>query len=508
MQYENRPSNLVKAWASSGNRNVIPANSQVGITAGAASWMDGFPPLTMTPIAAGGIPPSGLDMNGVLYEVSLQSLWAASGAGVKFDSTWAQNSSIGGYPKGALVLRRDGAGYWISTKDNNTTDPEAASTSDWAPAEQFGVSSVTVGGSNVTLNPNQYGKKIIRVSGAKTANVSIILPSNVSGEWCIINNSTGNFTLTARTAVSGGAAATLKSPGATIVTSDGTHCYAVSTTDSQAGTVVQANPGGSGPVLGTVKIAGVTYTLAQPVQYTAGTGITISGNVISSSVTEQTVNQYLANQIRVNEVGTTNTPGANGWLTSLTINNGTINASVVQANPGNPTATLSSVFINGTTYSVGGGSSGPGYITGMGTSTINGTPYVTSLTNSTGVTAYITPNVKPTVSSGGATFQMRSIIVEVTSGMSNGALLATLPEWSRLYTAYTTASVANGVSIYYGGAIFTSTGTKDAATGLYPMTRQSGTNLGTAPNGNQVLVSGAVTASGTNQVYIFYIQSE
>ena len=96
MQYSNRPRNLFKAWASSGNRNAIPFNSQVGVTAGAASWMDGFPPLTMTPIAAGGIPPSGLDMNGVLHAVSEQSLWASSGAGVKFDPDWASNQNIGG----------------------------------------------------------------------------------------------------------------------------------------------------------------------------------------------------------------------------------------------------------------------------------------------------------------------------------------------------------------------------------------------------------------------------
>ena len=532
MQYSNRPRNLFKAWASSGNRNTIPVNSQVGVTAGAASWMDGFPPLTMTPIAAGGIPPSGLDMNGVLYAVSEQSLWASSGAGVKFDSDWASNQNIGGYAKGALVLRSDGTGYWISTKDNNTTNPETAPNADWAPAEQFGIATVSVAGANVTLTPAQYGKKVIRVSGTKSANVSVILPTGTSGEWSFINGTGGNFTLTARTAVNGGAAATLLPNGATVVVSDGTHCYAVSTTPQQAGgTVVVANPGGSGPVLGTDKIAGTTYSLSQPVTYTAGTGISISGNtisctvtgggtytagtgiaisngVISSTVNPQNINNYLANSIKINEIGATNTPGANGWLTSVTINGSTANASVVQANPGNPTAVLSSVFINGTTYSVSSGSTGTGYITGMGTVSINGTTYATSLTASTGVTAYITPNVKPTVSSGGASFQMRCIIVNVTSGMANGTVLATLPEWSRIYSVYTTASAANGVSIYYGGATFTSTTTTDTSTGLRTMTRQSGTNLGTAPNGNQVMISGAVTASGTNQVYIFYIQAE
>lgn len=528
MQYSNRPRNLFKAWASSGNRNAIPVNSQVGVTAGAASWMDGFPPLTMTPIAAGGIPPSGLDMNGVLHAVSEQSLWASSGAGVKFDPDWASNQNIGGYAKGAMVLRSDGTGYWISTKDNNTTNPETAPNADWAPAEQFGVATVPVSSSSVTLTPEQYGKKVIKVTGNKTADLSIILPLNVSGEWCIVDATNANFNLTARTSGSGAQAAALVNGKATVVVSDGVNCYAVSTPPQQnTGTTVQANPGGSGSVLSTVKIAGVTYSISQPVNYkagtgiridggntivntapaiaySAGTGITISNNVISSTVNPQTVTQYFANAIKINEVGTTNTPGANGWLTSISINGSMCNASVVQANPGSPSAVLSSVFINGTTYSVGGS----GYITGMGTAVINGTRYATSLTASTGVTAYIAPNIKPSVVSGGASFVMRCIVVNVTAGMTNGTLLATLPEWSRMYAMYTTASVANGVSIYYGGAIFTSTATSDTSTGLRTMTRQSGTNLGTAPNGNQVMIAGGVTASGTNQVFIFYIQAE
>ena len=528
MEYSNRPRNLFKEWASSGNRNAIPVNSQVGITAGAASWTDGFPPLTMTPIAAGGIPPSGLDMNGVLHAVSEQSLWASSGAGVKFDPDWASDQNIGGYAKGALVLRSDGTGYWISTKDNNTTDPETAPNADWAPAEQFGVATVPVSSSSVTLTPAQYGKKVIKVTGDKTADLSIVLPLNVSGEWCIVDATNDNFNLTVRTTSSGAAVANLVNGKATVVVSDGVNCYAVSTPPQQApGTAVVANPGGSGSILSTVKIGGITYSLSQPVTYsagtgihidtdnrivntapaityTAGTGITISNNVISASVNQNTVNNYLANSIRINEVGTTNTPGQNGWLTSISVNGSLCNASVVQANPGYPSAVLSSVFINGTSYSVGS----TGYITGMGTSSINGTTYVTSLTTSTGATAHIIPNIKPSVASGGASFVMRCIVVNVTAGMANGTVLATLPMWSRIYTMYTTATAANGVSIYYGGATFTSTTTKDPSTGLHTMPRQSGTNLGSAPNGNQVMISGVVTASGANQVFIFCIQSE
>ena len=66
MQSSSAPSKLTMPFANSGSKNTVPVPSQIGITAGAASYTDGFPPLTMTPVAAGGVPPSGLDMNGHL----------------------------------------------------------------------------------------------------------------------------------------------------------------------------------------------------------------------------------------------------------------------------------------------------------------------------------------------------------------------------------------------------------------------------------------------------------
>ena len=72
-----KPDKITLPFAASGNKNVIPVASQIGITGGAASYTDGFPPLTMTPVAAGGIPPSGKDMNGVIYTISAASIQPA-----------------------------------------------------------------------------------------------------------------------------------------------------------------------------------------------------------------------------------------------------------------------------------------------------------------------------------------------------------------------------------------------------------------------------------------------
>ena len=135
MQLSNSPGKLVLPFANSGNKNAIPVNSQIGITPGAASLADGFPPLTMTPVAAGGVPPSGLDMNGILFQLSAILRWANAGGGYAYDSTFANNSNVGGYPKGARIMRSDGLGYWFNTVENNTTDPEAAgaAAAGWVP---------------------------------------------------------------------------------------------------------------------------------------------------------------------------------------------------------------------------------------------------------------------------------------------------------------------------------------------------------------------------------------
>lgn len=118
------PTKLAKAFADSGTKNTIPVASQIGITPGAASLTDGFPPLTMTPIASGGVPPSGADMNGILYEISAHIKWMNAGGSYPYDAAFS--TAIGGCPLGALLLKADGSGFWLSTVDGNTSDPDAA----------------------------------------------------------------------------------------------------------------------------------------------------------------------------------------------------------------------------------------------------------------------------------------------------------------------------------------------------------------------------------------------
>lgn len=101
----------------------VPIASQIGIQNGAASYTDGFPPLNFTPINAGGVPPFGQDMNGILRDVSAHARWWAAGGPVYYDGTYQTN--IGGYPKGAIVQSAITTGLlWVSTADNNVANPD------------------------------------------------------------------------------------------------------------------------------------------------------------------------------------------------------------------------------------------------------------------------------------------------------------------------------------------------------------------------------------------------
>ena len=142
MQLSQVPAQLVEAWATgdSSKTNPIPVPSQQAITPGAASWTDGFPPLCATPLASGGIPPSKEDMNGGLYQMSAVDVWMCAGGGFPYNSAF--QAAIGGYPKGGRVLMASGGGYWVSTVDNNMTDPDTGGAG-WATVDTNAITALT-----------------------------------------------------------------------------------------------------------------------------------------------------------------------------------------------------------------------------------------------------------------------------------------------------------------------------------------------------------------------------
>jgi hypothetical protein len=102
----------------------IPLPSQSGVTPGAASLTDGFPPETFTSISAGGTPPRGQDFNGLLNQITAWVRWLSAGGAVRYDATFA--AAIGGYPNGAIVSSNSAIQkLWWNTTDNNITNPDA-----------------------------------------------------------------------------------------------------------------------------------------------------------------------------------------------------------------------------------------------------------------------------------------------------------------------------------------------------------------------------------------------
>jgi hypothetical protein len=127
MQDSNAPLKIPAIWANSAGGSYItypvPTPSQIGITNGAASFTDGFPPNCFIPYASGGAGPFGKDFNGLLKQVTAGQQWLQTGALFKYDSTF--QSDIAGYPKGAMLQSSSNPGYaWVSTADNNLTDPD------------------------------------------------------------------------------------------------------------------------------------------------------------------------------------------------------------------------------------------------------------------------------------------------------------------------------------------------------------------------------------------------
>ena len=220
MQSTNIPSKipLPFAYAAGGSyKNTIPVASQIGITNGKASLTDGFPPLTFQAISSGGVPPFGADFNGILNEITAIQQWQEAGGFFPYDSTFS--TAIGGYPKGAILQAAAFGGLWVSTAENNTSNPDTGGAG-WTSLAFEGSQAITVTTADVTITQLQSAYPVIIVSGTLTGARNLIFPAIV-GEWIVQNNTSGSYTLTAKTA--SGTGVTLTQGQSTYVYGDGTN---------------------------------------------------------------------------------------------------------------------------------------------------------------------------------------------------------------------------------------------------------------------------------------------
>ncbi|QXZ19063.1 hypothetical protein [Lelliottia amnigena] len=205
MNSSDSPSRTPKAFGVNGLKNSIPVDSSPATdNNGIATFDKGFPPVTMQPLSAGGIPPAGQDTNGVLYAVSLKQQWSDAGMGYPYNVDFS--TAISGYPKGSLLDSSNYSGTWLNTLEANTANPESPSGANtgWVPGTTYGTTVIAgLTSSSVILTSLQAAKERIVLSGALTSNINVILPAWVYS-WSIVNNCTGNFSVICKTASGSG----------------------------------------------------------------------------------------------------------------------------------------------------------------------------------------------------------------------------------------------------------------------------------------------------------------
>lgn len=238
MNSSDTPSRITKAFGVNGLKNTIPVDSSTTTdNDGVATFDKGFPPVTMQPLSAGGIPPSGKDMNGALYSTTIQQQWQNAGMGFTFNGDFS--SAINGYPKGAIIPSTSLSGTWLNTLEGNNSNPESptGANTGWVPFNSYGINYVTVNANSSTvLSSLQAQKERIVLSGSLTANITVIFPSYIK-IWNITNRTTGDYSITLRTVT--GTGVTIRNGDSVIIFCDGVNIT------FEFGTAAQRNVGNS-----------------------------------------------------------------------------------------------------------------------------------------------------------------------------------------------------------------------------------------------------------------------
>lgn len=165
-------------------------------TPGAASLDTGFPASNMTDPLAGGIPPWGVDVNGILYLLSSWVAFLAAGQLPGYDATL--QTAMTGYAQGAVLQQAsDPTATWISSTAANVTDPDTGGAG-WISSKPLYSSIVATSGAhnNVVLpGPSDYVLDFDTTAGA--ASYSGFVAQRDGQRLTISCTGANNLTLTA-----------------------------------------------------------------------------------------------------------------------------------------------------------------------------------------------------------------------------------------------------------------------------------------------------------------------
>lgn len=216
MQSSDVPSKSAKVFGQSATGTYIRTVPQTTADPAAASFDIGFPPQTFTDEGAGGTPPDGRDFNGILNFLTAWARWQSAGAPIVYDPTF--QASVGGYPMGAVVASAVTLGiFWISTVENNATNPDAGGAGWRKHALAGGMIGYRVFTASATYTPTPGTQSVeVTVVGAGGAGGGTAAMSSTqfaggsgggSGAW-LSSFLTSGFSGTTITIGVGGAAAT------------------------------------------------------------------------------------------------------------------------------------------------------------------------------------------------------------------------------------------------------------------------------------------------------------
>lgn len=161
---------------------------------GGASLSTGYGPLNMTIIENGGVPPFGIDENGILYLIS--SVAAAAGAGQLALYSATLSAAMGGYRQGALLTKADRSGFWFNLTDGNTSNPDTGGSGwiDYVPGGvDYMAANIAAGTTNnwsptgfnasigfLDVNPNAGAATLTGLNSSGAINGQTITMSNVN----------------------------------------------------------------------------------------------------------------------------------------------------------------------------------------------------------------------------------------------------------------------------------------------------------------------------------------
>lgn len=211
------PELIVEAFAINGDKNVIPVASQIGITNGAASYNDGFPPLTRTSPSSGGVPPAGKDMQGILNAVSSYCAYMQGGGQFHYDATFSSNNS--GYAVGVILQSAvTPSTFFLNMVASNTNDPDVTITGwlEFSPVGgTIGLQAVTTASGTVSDFALNRGIGFLDLNPATgDTNLTGINPANATdGQFLVITNVNASHAVVIKALDSGSAAnARFRSP--------------------------------------------------------------------------------------------------------------------------------------------------------------------------------------------------------------------------------------------------------------------------------------------------------